>query len=130
MQTERSERRAAPRHRIALPVMLDDAWGSTRDVALPITLDDARGSTRDVSASGVFFTLRGRSIRLLEPRELIRFRLTLKHVDPSGPLHIGCDGRVVRVEGGPDGIGVAVSIDSYHFGQGESAVTEESNKRR
>jgi hypothetical protein len=99
MQTERSERRASPRHRIALPV----------------TLDGARGSTRDVSASGVFFTLLDRSIRPPEPREHIRFRLTLEHVDPRGPLHLHCEGHVVRVEAEPEAIGVAVSINTYDF---------------
>ena len=103
MQTERSERRASPRHRIALPV----------------TLDDAQGSTRDVSASGVFFTLHDRSTRSLELHEPIRFRLTLEHVDPQGPLHIGCVGHVVRVEVGLEVIGVAVSISAYDFGANE-----------
>ena len=100
MQTGRSERRASSRHRIALPVMLGDA----------------RGTTRDVSASGVFFTLRDRPTRPPELREPIRFRLTLEHVDPQGPLHIGCEGHVVRVEVGPEAVGVAVSISAYDFG--------------
>ena len=103
MQTERSERRASSRHRIALPVMLDDA----------------QGSTRDVSASGVFFTLHDRGTRPPELREPIRFRLTLEHADPHGPMHIGCEGHVVRVEVGPEAIGVAVSISSYDFGANE-----------
>ena len=103
MQTERSERRASSRHRIALPV----------------TLDDAQGSTRDVSASGVFFTLHDRSIQPPELQEPIRFRLTLEHADPHGPLHIGCEGHVVRVESGPKAIGVAVSISAYDFGANE-----------
>ena len=103
MQTERSERRASSRHRIALPV----------------TLDDANGSTRDVSASGVFFTLHDQSTRPPELHEPIRFRLTLGHVDPQGPLHIGCEGHVVRVEAGPEAIGVAVSINAYDFGASE-----------
>jgi PilZ domain len=103
LQTERSERRASSRHRIALPV----------------TLDDTRGWTRDVSASGVFFTLRDRSIRPPEPREHIRFRLTFEHVDPRGPLHVECEGHVVRVEAGPEAILVAVTISSYDFGASE-----------
>ena len=107
MQTERSERRASSRHRIALPVMLDDA----------------QGSTRDVSASGVFFTLHDRPARPPELREPIRFRLTLEHADRHGPLHIGCEGHVVRVEVGPEAIGVAVSINAYDFGANEVPST-------
>ena len=103
MQTERSERRASSRHRIALPV----------------TLDDAQGSTRDVSASGVFFTLHDRPAWPPELHEPIRFRLTLEHADPQGPMHIGCEGHVVRVEVGPEAIGVAVSISAYDFGANE-----------
>ena len=100
MRTERSERRALSRHRIALPV----------------TLDDAKGSTRDVSAAGVFFTLHDRSTRLPALHEPIRFRLTLEHADPQGPMHIGCEGHVVRVEVGGEAIGVAVSISAHDFG--------------
>ena len=107
MQTERSERRASLRHR----------------VALPLTLDDAQSWTRDVSASGVFFTLHDRSTRRPELREHIRFRLTLEHVDPHGPLHIDCEGDVVRVEVGPEAIGVAVSISAYDFDASEVPST-------
>jgi PilZ domain len=103
MHTERSERRASARHRIALPT----------------ALDDAQGATRDVSASGVFFTLHDRSTRPLELQAPIRFRLTLEHADPRGPLRIGCEGHVVRVELGPEVIGMAVSIDTYDFGVGQ-----------
>lgn len=104
MQTERSERRASSRYRIALPV----------------TLDDAHGSTRDVSTSGVFFTLlRDPAARSLMLNDPIRFRLTLEHADPHGPLHIGCEGRVVRVEVEPEAVGVAVCIDAYDFDVGE-----------
>ena len=103
MQTEPSERRTTSRHRIALPVMLGET----------------RGTTRDVSASGVFFTLHDQSTRPPELHEPIQFRLTLEHVDAQGPLHIGCEGRVVRVEVGPQTIGVAISIDTYDFGTSE-----------
>ena len=109
MPTERSERRESLRHRVALPV----------------TLDDAQGSTRDVSASGVFFTLHDQSIRPPALREHIRFRLTLEHVDPDGPLHIDCEGDVVRVEVGPEAIGVAASISAYDFGASEVSSPHE-----
>ena len=46
-------------------------------------------------------------------------RLTLEHVDAHGPLHIGCEGHVVRVEVGPEAMGVAVSISAYDFGANE-----------
>ena len=34
-------------------------------------------------------------------------------------MHIGCESHVVRVEAGPEAIGVAVSIDNYDFGASE-----------
>ena len=104
MRAERSERRASVRHRVALPV----------------TLDDAQTWTRDVSASGVFFTLDNRSTRPPQLREHIRFRLTFAHADPREPLHIDCEGDVVRVEVGSEAIGVAVSISAYDFAASEA----------
>ena len=91
-------------------------------IALPVTLGEAQGSTRDVSTSGVFFMLRDRSTPSPSLNESIRFRLTLEHADPHGPLHIGCEGHVVRVEVGPQAVGVAVKIDAYDFGNGEALL--------
>ena len=99
MPSERSERRGSLRHRVTLPV----------------ALDDGQGSTRDVSASGVFVTLTDRSTRAPQPREPIRFPLILEHADPHGPLPIDCEGDVVRIEIGPEAIGVAVRISAYDF---------------
>lgn len=104
MPATRREQRASSRHRLAVPVQLDDA----------------RGWTRDVSVSGVFFTLPDGSFRPAEPHEPIRFRLTLDHVDPRGPLHVDCEGHVVRVEAGPEAIGVAVSVTAFDFDAGEA----------
>ena len=102
MPTWRGERRASLRHRLAVPVQVDDA----------------RGWTRDVSVLGVFFTLSDGSFRPPEPSEVIRFRLTLEHADPRGPLHVDCEGHVVRVEGGPEALGVAVSVVAFDFDAG------------
>jgi PilZ domain len=88
-------------------------------LAVEVTLNDAHSWTRDVSASGVFFTLPGQSSRPPALREHIRFRLTLDHVDPHGPLSIDCEGEVVRVEVGPAMIGVAARISAYDFGASE-----------
>jgi hypothetical protein len=97
MMSERSERRASSRYRLALPV----------------TIGDAHGATRDISTSGVFFMLHERSAGSLTVNQSIRFRLTLEHADPHGPMHIGCEGHVVRVEVGAEAVGVAVSVDAY-----------------
>src|SRR5262245_28530281 len=99
MRTERSERRASVRHR----------------VPLPITLGDLQSWTRDISASGVFFTLHDRSTPPPALRERIRFRLTFEYADSRGPFHIDCEGDVVRVEVGPEAVGVAVNISAYDF---------------
>ena len=103
MQNERSERRASPRHRIALPILLGEA----------------RGATRDVNASGMYFTVPRASAGQPRLHERIRFQVTLEHADAQGQLHIGCDGHIVRIETGSEGIGMAVRVDSYDFGTSE-----------
>ena len=72
-----------------------------------------------MSAGGVFFTLDAGSARPPELREHIRFPLTFEHADPGGPLQVEREGDVVRIEVGPDAIGVAVSIGAFDFEAGE-----------
>ena len=98
--SDRIERRQAPRFPLALAVRLEHG----------------EGRTRDVSASGLFVATQG-SFSL---GASITFVLELEHADPTGPLHVTCEGRIVRVEPGPDAIGVAVSISAHDFGNPET----------
>jgi hypothetical protein len=67
----------------------------------------------------VYFTLRDAPLRQPQPREPIRFQLTLEHADSHGPVHIGCEGDVVRVEIGADAVGAAASVTAYDLGANE-----------
>ena len=49
------------------------------------------------------------------PGAQIRFVIEMDHVDPSGPLHVTCEGHVVRIEPRSAGAGVGVSIGAYNF---------------
>ncbi len=64
---------------------------------------------RDVSANGVFFETE-QSFPL---GERIRFAFVLQHADPGRPLHLRCEGRIVRVEPVGAKIGVGVEILGY-----------------
>lgn len=87
-------------------------------VVLTVTLEDGReGRTRDVSASGVFFTAQGAFVEDTP----VKFTIALEHADPGSVLHIACEGQVVRVEPSCRGVGVAVRISAYDFGEHPTA---------
>jgi hypothetical protein len=81
--------------------------------ALALTIGGTAGRTRDVSATGIFFFTRSHDV--LTVGAPITFTLELTHADPNGVLEVACSGMIVRVEHGPDGIGVAACITSYDF---------------
>jgi hypothetical protein len=91
------EKRREYRHRGKLPVELESG-GS--------------GITQDFNGSGVFFE----TDRSFTPGQPIEFTLILKHIDPEHPIHLKCQGKVVRVEERGEMIGVATSVVSYAFG--------------
>ncbi len=99
---ERVDRRQAPRFLVILPVKLESG----------------NGWARDASTSGVFFTTE----QSFSPGTTGRFSLVLEHVDPHGPLHIGCEGEVMRVEPLGRNVGVAVRIRSYQVEAAEEQV--------
>lgn len=74
------------------------------DVALPVILENATGVTRDVSASGVFFWKRGTFVY----GESIHFSMERK--TESGRVVQKCRGVVVRTEPRGSDIGVAARI--------------------
>jgi len=75
------------------------------DIALPVILENTIGVTRDVSTSGVFFWESG---MFLIDGESIRFALERKIA--TGKLMRICRGIVVRTEPGDNDVGVAVRI--------------------
>ena len=85
---------------------LADRRRNTRmDVALPVILDNATGVTRDVSASGVFFWTDGGSFTAGDP---INFAVQIRR--PAGKMTLMCRGDVVRAEQYEAMLGVAVRI--------------------
>lgn len=89
MNQEQSEKRIGQRIRTALPVILKNA----------------QGITRDVSASGVFFWT---SESTCAPGEPISFSVEFKR--PKGRMKLKCQGDVVRTELRNGEMGVAVKI--------------------
>ena len=79
--------------------------GQRIHTALPVVLKNARGTTRDVSASGVYFWT---SEINCAPGDLISFSLELMR--PKGRMMLKCQGDVVRTEPRATEIGVAVRI--------------------
>ena len=73
--------------------------------ALPVILKNAQGVTRDVSASGVYFWT---SESICVPGDLIDFSVELKR--PAGTMMLRCQGDVVRTESRATDMGVAVRI--------------------
>jgi hypothetical protein len=82
-------------------------------LALPVELGDTTGQTRDISTSGVFLELD--TDRTFSRGESVSFTLQSEHADPNHPVHLQCQGVVVRVEPREGKVGVAVRIASVRF---------------
>jgi hypothetical protein len=100
-----TERRAAQRFRLNLPVALRSPEGA---------FDDKTVVSHDVSARGIFFYVDA------APSEgsRIEFTLTLPpEVTLTDSMRVDCRGRVVRVVSDKPGAkaGVAATIDGYNF---------------
>jgi hypothetical protein len=106
-----TERRAAQRFKLALPLMVRWQAESAGGVVT---------ETRDVSSRGVYFLVPG-AVRKDSPVELV---MTLPHeVTLAGPVRVRCLGRVVRTEVRNGGrVGVVAVIERYEFLRGEDAV--------
>jgi len=79
--------------------------------SLPIEWKTGAGITRDFSASGIFFE----TDQFFSSGEPVEFALKLEHFDPAHLVRLRCRGEVVRVERGPERVGVAMVINSYRF---------------
>lgn len=99
-----SERRAARRFSMALPIMVR-VPGQDGPKETP-------AETRDISFRGLYFLMEE------DPRvgNMIEFVLTLpKEITMAGDVHIRCSGEVVRVDDGNGRRGIAAKIDRYEF---------------
>ncbi len=92
---KRSEQRREPRHKGKLHV----------------ELGSGKGITRDFSSSGIYFETN----RSFTPGQSIEFTIVLRHIDPKSPVHLKCQGEIIRVEENEQKIGVAAAIESYTF---------------
>ncbi len=107
-----TERRAAQRFRLALPLVV--RWQAEAVGSGVVT------ETRDVSSRGVYFFVPG-TVKKDSPVELV---MTLPHeVTLAGPVRVRCLGRVVRTEVRNGGrVGVVAVIERYEFLRGEDAA--------
>jgi hypothetical protein len=79
--------------------------GQRIHTALPVLLKNAEGITRDVSASGMYFWT---SEAVCAAGDLIDISVELKR--PGGRMMMSCQGDVVRTETCDGNMGVAVRI--------------------
>jgi hypothetical protein len=92
---------------------MSDAWVERRRVPrypanLVVELEEGTGVTRDISAAGVYFETRQKPASDAP----LRFTLILEHAEP-GPVRLGCEADVVRIEPRGDAFGVAAAITSH-----------------
>ena len=78
---------------------------------LPIELKNGKGVTRDVSTQGVFFE----TDQLLSVDETVEFTIAMLYAVADSSVRLRCQGKVLRVEPAPNGIGVAAALTSHSF---------------
>jgi len=78
---------------------------------LPIELKNGKGVTRDVSTQGVFFE----TDQLLSVDETVEFTIAMLYAVVDSSVRLRCQGKVLRVEPAPNGIGVAAALTSHSF---------------
>ncbi len=100
-----TERRAAPRFEVQLPMLV--RWTSGSGVGEAVT------QSRDVSSRGVYF-LSPKDIKHGSPVEIV---MTLPHeITLVGPVKVRCSARIQRTELQPGRkVGVAAAIERYEF---------------
>jgi hypothetical protein len=90
------DQRQAPRHRVALPVDIEDGYGT--------------GITHDVSVTGVLLEA-GTPLPIGKP---VRFVISISQADKPS-LQIECRGRVLRVEACKAHFEIAVHLNSFQL---------------
>ena len=105
-RTETSERRAARRYPISVPLYVSLSGDSSQSIA--------RGLTSDISTSGMYFVVDLE----LSPGSQIEFRMALP-TGSGGEVMVRGRCTVVRTENPeatmPPGLGIAAMIERYHI---------------
>ncbi len=78
-------------------------------VALPVELEGGHGITRDFSSSGIFYETE----KAFSLGQAIEFTIVIDHLDTRMPIHLKCQGQIVRIEEKGEMIGVAAAISCY-----------------
>ncbi len=77
-------------------------------IAVPVVLEDGVGITRDISKSGIYI----KTTQPYNPGNNVKFTLELEYAVPEGPKLFTYVGRIVRVEKlGDVEYGIASTID-------------------
>jgi hypothetical protein len=92
--------------------------------ALPVILGQAAGVTRDVSASGIFFE----TSAALDAGGSIDFSIELE--SPGGKMLLICSGEIVRKESRGDRLGVAVKITDSRMELVKTPVQQTEDPRQ
>jgi len=85
-------------------------------MASVISVDDARAVTVNLSGTGVYFV----TDQPFTAGQAILFVVTFEHSTPAG-TRVTCSGRILRVDGRPDGFGVAATYEPIEFEIGTRA---------
>lgn len=85
-------------------------------MASVIAVDDARAITVNLSSTGVYFV----TDQPLTAGQEILFVVTFEHSTPAG-TRVTCNGRILRIDGRPDGFGVAATYEPIEFEIGTGA---------
>lgn len=98
-----SDKRRARRFPMTLPVIIR---------AEETNEEKANTKTVNISSTGVYFEF-GSELDVGSP---VEFMLTLpEQITKAGSVQIKCIGKVVRVDRGNGGVGVAATIERYEF---------------
>ena len=103
MAQPQPEKRTTRRFSLDLPISVKFLNNGKRELT---------GHTRDVSSRGVFIYLDA-DIAADAP---IEFVMTLPpEITLADPIRVRCEGKILRVDKGSQGQGVAVAIEKYDF---------------
>lgn len=85
-------------------------------MASVISVDGARAITVNLSSIGVYFV----TDQPLTAGQEIQFVVTFEHAKPAG-TRVTCNGRILRIDGRADGVGVAATYEPIEFAIGTGA---------
>ena len=80
-------------------------------IEIPIQVGDDQGQSRDISFSGIYFTIK----KPFEPGESLQIVFELAHTVRDEPIHLDCQGYVLRVEKVGQEYGVAAVIEDVTY---------------